>query len=57
MTDAVLLAGSPSNDLFRVVSLQQRGSEKAAQRFLAESKRWAEPLAKHAEKKIHPRYC
>ena len=44
MTEAQLLVGSLSNDLFRVASLVQRGSTKAASRFLKEAKRWAEPL-------------
>lgn len=46
MTDVQLLAGSLSNDLFRVASLAQRGSTKAALRFLKEAKRWSEPLEK-----------
>lgn len=46
MTDAQLLIGSLSNDLFRVASLAQRGSTKAALRFLREAKRWSEPLQK-----------
>jgi len=50
MTDTTLLIGSLSNDLFRVVSLQQRGSETAAKRFLQEAKRWAEPLIHQADK-------
>ena len=44
MTDLKLLAGSLSNDLFRVASLTQRGSMKAALRFLKEAKRWSSPL-------------
>ena len=44
MTDLQLLAGSLSNDLFRVASLRQRGSMKAALRFLKEAKRWSSPL-------------
>lgn len=39
-----LLAGSLSNDLFRVASLKHRGANKAASRFLKEAKRWAKPL-------------
>jgi hypothetical protein len=46
MTDVQLLVGSLSNDLFRVASLSQRGSTKAALRFLSEAKRWAKPLQK-----------
>lgn len=44
MNETKLLVGSLSNDLFRVASLSQRGSNKAAQRFLIEAKRWAEQL-------------
>lgn len=44
MTEKQLLAGSLSNDLFRVASLTQRGSVTAAQRFVQEAKRWAGPL-------------
>lgn len=44
MTDTQLLVGSLSNDLFRVASLTQRGSTKAALRFLQEAKRWSVPL-------------
>lgn len=44
MTDTQLLVGSLSNDLFRVASLVQRGSTKAASRFLTEAKRWANEL-------------
>lgn len=46
MTNTQLLVGSLSNDLFRVASLTQRGSNKAANRFLREAVRWAEPLQK-----------
>jgi len=45
------LTGALSNDLFRVVSLQQRGSLVASERFLQEAKRWANPLRKHQVKK------
>ncbi len=51
MTDNILLVGSLSNDLFRVVSLQQRGSIAAAKRFLQEAKRWSKPLAQQAKKR------
>jgi hypothetical protein len=44
------LTGALSNDLFRVVSLQQRGSLAAAERFLQEAKRWANPLRQHKVK-------
>lgn len=44
MSDTIMLIGSLSNDLFRVASLVQRGSQTGAQRFLLEAKRWAEPL-------------
>jgi hypothetical protein len=47
MTDLKLLVGSLSNDLFRVASLTQRGSKKAAIRFLKEAKRWSLPLQQH----------
>ena len=48
MTNLQLLAGSLSNDLFRVASLTQRGSMKAALRFLKEAKRWSSPLQQQA---------
>lgn len=44
MTDTKLLAGSLSNDLFRIASLKQRGADIAALRFLTEAKRWTIPL-------------
>jgi hypothetical protein len=44
MTDAKMLVGSLSNDLFRVASLSQRGSKKAASRFLTEAQRWSKDL-------------
>ena len=44
MTKTKLLVGSLSNDLFRVASLTQRGSLKAAARFLQEAKRWSTQL-------------
>ena len=47
MTDTRLLIGSLSNDLFRVASLTQRGSNQAATRFLQEAKRWSTTLKKH----------
>lgn len=50
MTDTKLLVGSLSNDLFRVASLWQRGSETAAVRFLTEANNWAGPLAESSEK-------
>jgi len=43
--------GALSNDLFRVVSLQQRGSIKAAERFLGEAQRWTKPLLQQNVKK------
>ncbi|HCC84734.1 MAG TPA: hypothetical protein DEP87_03565 [Candidatus Pacebacteria bacterium] len=46
MTETQLLIGSLSNDLFRVASLTQRGSTKAALKFLQEAKRWSVPLQK-----------
>ena len=42
--DALLLVGSLSNDLFRVANLAQRGADKAAERFVVEAKKWAQPL-------------
>lgn len=41
----LLLAGSLSNDLFRVATLTQRGSIRAAHRFFVEAQRWAQELA------------
>ncbi len=46
MNDTRLLIGSLSNDLFRVASLAQRGSDAGAIRFLTEAKRWSRPLEK-----------
>jgi len=46
MTDKKMLIGSLSNDLLRVSSLTQRGSMKAANRFLEEAKKWALELRK-----------
>jgi hypothetical protein len=50
MTDVQMLAGSLSNDLFRVASLAQRGSNQAATRFLIEAQRWSRDLAQIAPK-------
>ncbi len=50
MTDVQMLVGSLSNDLFRIASLKQRGSHVAANRFLAEAKRWSVPLEAVARK-------
>ena len=47
MTNTLLLVGSLSNDLFRTASLSQRGSTKAAARFLKEAQRWANELKNH----------
>ncbi len=47
MNDTMMLAGSLSNDLFRVASLAQRGSNKAASRFLEEAQKWSSVLKKH----------
>lgn len=44
MSEEQMLAGSLSNDLFRVASLVQRGSKTAASRFLRESQRWSKDL-------------
>lgn len=52
MTDTQLLVGSLSNDLFRVASLTQRGSIRAASRFLVEAQRWSKDL----EEKDVPAY-
>lgn len=51
MTDLQLLVGSLSNDLFRISSLEQRGSKAAAHRFLVEAKRWSVPLEQSVQKK------
>lgn len=48
MTDTQMLVGSLSNDLFRVASLAQRGSDKAACRFLQEAQRWSKDLQNQA---------
>jgi hypothetical protein len=45
MTNKKMLIGSLSNDLMRVANLQQRGSDKAAQRFFTEAKRWVSDLS------------
>jgi len=45
--DTLLLIGSLSNDLFRVSSLTQRGSTKAASRFLLEAKHWSNSIQNH----------
>jgi len=44
MNETQMLIGSLSNDLFRIANLTQRGSRKAAIRFLKESKRWSGQL-------------
>jgi len=44
MNETQMLIGSLSNDLFRVASLVQRGSNQAAYRFLQEAKRWSNQL-------------
>lgn len=44
MSDTDLLIGSLSNDLLRLATFTHNGSP-AARRFLAESVRWATPLA------------
>lgn len=46
MTNAQLLVGSLSNDLFRVANLIQRDSLKGARRFLVEAQKWAQELQK-----------
>lgn len=40
-----MLIGSLSNDLYRVASLMSRGSQKAANRFWQESKKWSLELS------------
>ncbi|HEX7017552.1 MAG TPA: hypothetical protein VF209_01435 [Patescibacteria group bacterium] len=47
MTEKKLLIGSLSNDLLRVATLTQRGSNQAAERFFLEAKKWAEELSNH----------
>lgn len=42
-----MLIGSLSNDLFRVASLKQRGSDKASLRFLQEAKKWSKELSQY----------
>lgn len=49
MTKQKMLIGSLSNDLYRVASLTQSGSTKAASRFLIESKKWATELELHQQ--------
>ncbi|MFC1710345.1 hypothetical protein ACFL0F_01620 [Patescibacteria group bacterium] len=44
MTQTRLLIGSLSNDLYRVANLVSRNSNKAANRFAKEAKRWSVPL-------------
>ena len=44
MTDKKMLIGSLSNDLYRVANLSGRGSQKAADRFWQETKRWTKEL-------------
>jgi hypothetical protein len=51
MSESVMLAGSLSNDLFRVAMMIQRGSDKAASRFLQEAKRWSGDLEKSKDVK------
>lgn len=46
MTDTKMLIGSLSNDLYRVANLTGRSSQKAADRFWKESKRWTAELSK-----------
>jgi len=47
MTNKKMLIGSLSNDLMRVASLTQRGSDQAAERFFVEAKKWAKQLSKY----------
>lgn len=50
MSDYKLLIGSLSNDLFRVANLLHRGSQKGAERFFMESKRWTKELQNFSHK-------
>lgn len=45
MTETKMLIGSLSNDLLRVANLTGRNSQKAADRFWKESKRWTAELS------------
>lgn len=45
MTDKKMLIGSLSNDLMRVASLTQRGSDQAAKKFFVEAQRWVSDLS------------
>lgn len=47
MNDTIQLVGALSNDLFRVATLAQRGSNDSAIRFLREAKRWSDSLQTH----------
>lgn len=44
MNDTIQLVGALSNDLFRVATLAQRGSNDSAIRFLQEAQRWSDSL-------------
>lgn len=44
MNDTQMLAGSLSNDLFRVASLTYRGSMRSSARFHEEARKWAKQL-------------
>ena len=44
MNSTKLLIGSLSNDLYRIACLTQRGSLKAASKFLQQSERWIKKL-------------
>ena len=46
MNSQKLLIGSLSNDLYRVAELTQRGSLKAANKFLDQAGRWVKELQK-----------
>lgn len=50
MTDQKLLIGSLSNDLMRVATLTQRGSLKAAAKFLDQAKKWCLELSLNPDK-------
>lgn len=51
MNETRMLIGSLSNDLLRVATMIQRGSDKGALRFFAEAKKWNSQL-KH--KRVKP---
>jgi len=44
MNETIQLIGALSNDLFRVATLAQRGSNDSAIRFMQEAQRWSDSL-------------